>query len=849
MAGLHVIRRQSDIYFLRVTRWARQTCARLATPTSISTGYVWIAMAGAALTLACGIRSFGFLHPGLLVIYALGFLGIEIFEERVPELRSLAPTLMLVAAIQLSLSEALVVALIWYGARFSDGRRDLYSLVVRAAFVIVAVGSVSVIVHAAVFVKVLAIKATLAALCYFAVNYLSALVLQSFERERWTGWQHDVAFGSWFLQAAFVGLLSEVIAETSEWTPLLAIPGTYLLHRWFRSDTLNTINHAEDMAALHLRTIEALALAIEAKDHTTADHLRRVQVYATEPGKELKLSALELEALRAASLLHDIGKLAVPEHIISKPGKLTREEFEKMKIHPTVGAEILEHVKFPYPVAPIVAAHHEHWDGSGYPRGLQGEQIPIGARILSAVDCLDALATDRQYRRALPLDDAMKVLLVEAGKSFDPQVVALLQRRYVELEEMAKGDPTPALSTEEVVERGNAPAAGFEVGSATSRTSQPDAIDNATATAAAYHESQRLFGMARGLEELTLQEILAILSLRIKAIIPFDGLAVYVKKDRVLEPAFVTGDDSHLFGSLRIPMGEGLSGWVAENKKPILNGNPSVEPGYLNNPTIVSMLQSALAVPLEGSEGVVGVLALYQKSKDVFTSDQLRLLDALGANLAIFIDNCSQGRQFETDTAREAMTGSPSILALMLHLNAEIERCRANQLSLRVLACDLDDFKVINDRFGHLTGDHILRVLGDAFHRICADYGYIARSGGNEFVIILPSATEHSMDALTARLRAAACEIGWSVCQEDLLRLSFGSAVMPPEGGAPHALIRDAESRMRLVKRQRKSWALENGTNSSSAPQSFRDDPCTLESRPSISLQLGYASNRRDKTA
>ena len=132
------------------------------------------------------------------------------------------------------------------------------------------------------------------------------------------------------------------------------------------------------------------------------------------------MSPEELDALQAAALLHDIGKLAVPEHIISKPGKLTPEEFEKMKIHPLVGAEILEEVKFPYPVVPIVRAHHEKWDGTGYPFGLAGEEIPIGARILSAVDCLDALASDRQYRRALPLDEAMKIVEDESGKAFDP---------------------------------------------------------------------------------------------------------------------------------------------------------------------------------------------------------------------------------------------------------------------------------------------------------------------------------------------------------------------------------------------------------------------------------------------
>src|SRR5208283_5016600 len=186
--------------------------------------------------------------------------------------------------------------------------------------------------------------------------------------------------------------------------------------------------------------------------------------YAIEIAKELNLNADEIDALRAAAILHDIGKLAVPEHIISKPGKLTAEEFEKMKIHPVVGAKILERVKFPYPVASIVRSHHEKWDGSGYPNGLVGEAIPIGARILSTVDCLDALASDRQYRKALPLDEAMAKVASEAGAAFDPRVVAILERRYVEWEKLARLQPAqapPKLSTDVKVERGLAPDAGF----------------------------------------------------------------------------------------------------------------------------------------------------------------------------------------------------------------------------------------------------------------------------------------------------------------------------------------------------------------------------------------------------
>ncbi len=220
---------------------------------------------------------------------------------------------------------------------------------------------------------------------------------------------------------------------------LLLLPVIYVIYRSYRmylGHLEDEKKHVEQMAALHLRTIEALALAIDAKDHTTHEHLSRVRTYAVESGAGNELCRTsELEALRAAALLHDIGKLAVPEHIISKPGKLTPEEFEKMKIHPVVGAEILERVEFPYPVVPIVRSHHEKWDGTGYPDGLKGEEIPIGARILSAVDCLDALASDRQYRRALPLDQAMAEVAKLSGKSFDPEVVAVLQTRYVELEQ------------------------------------------------------------------------------------------------------------------------------------------------------------------------------------------------------------------------------------------------------------------------------------------------------------------------------------------------------------------------------------------------------------------------------
>src|SRR6202453_5045837 len=253
------------------------------------------------------------------------------------------------------------------------------------------------------------------------------------------------SFPYYLVGAGIAGAISW-FNHTFNWeTSLLFVPAIYLIYRSYRlylGKLEDEKRHVEEMANLHLRTIEALALAIEAKDQTTHEHLQRVRVYAIEVAKELGVKGAELEALHAAALLHDIGKLAVPEHIISKPGRLTPEEFEKMKIHTVIGAEILERVRFPYPVVPIVRAHHEKWDGSGYPFGLKGTEIPIGARILSAVDYLDALASDRQYRRAMPLDDVMQRISGEAGKSFDPKVVDVLKRRYKSLENLARAKST-----------------------------------------------------------------------------------------------------------------------------------------------------------------------------------------------------------------------------------------------------------------------------------------------------------------------------------------------------------------------------------------------------------------------
>jgi len=629
------------------------------------------------------------------------------------------------------------------------------------------------------------------------------------------------SFPYYLVGAAAVGLVG-IINRSAGWqTSLLVLPLIYWVYRSYRlylgrleaeKERVEVEKrHVEQIASLNMRTIEALALAIEAKDHTTHTHLQRVRTYAVEVATELNLAEEQIEALRAAALLHDIGKLAVPEQIINKPGKLTPEEFEKMKVHPLVGAEILDRVAFPYPVAPIVRAHHERWDGSGYPEGLAGENIPIGARILAAVDCLDALASHRQYRPALPLAEAMAKVKEKSGTWFDPKIVTILESRYIELERMAQMSEDTAvagLSRTVRVERGLAPAAGFE---RTEPTHGP--IDNAdflTSIASARQEAQTMFELSQDLGvSLSLSETLSVLSMRLRRMIPFDSIAVFVNRNGWLLPELVSGENFRALSSLKIRVGEGLCGWVAENSRPIVNGNPQVEAGYSNDPVKhTTLLQSALVVPLEGLNGVVGVLAMYQTNRDAFTPDHLRILLAVASKVALSVENALKYQQAESSATTDYLTGLPNARSLFVHLAQEVARCRRMKSSLAVLLCDIDGFKQINDSFGHLEGDKLLREFTTRLKDVCRGYDYVARMGGDEFVITAPGLTPEAAKEKAERLNQAAIESGRHVCGRDLITLSVGMAFCPEDGYDVERLLAEADRRMYSMKQAHHSEAV-----------------------------------------
>jgi diguanylate cyclase (GGDEF)-like protein/putative nucleotidyltransferase with HDIG domain len=637
---------------------------------------------------------------------------------------------------------------------------------------------------------------------YFAVNTMSVsgVIAIAERRNPIRVWKECYlwSFPYYLLGALIAGGLSLINRSLGWQVAILVLPVVYWIYRSYRTylDRLEAEKkHSEEIAALHLRTIEALSLAIEAKDHTTHDHLKRVQTYAVQIGIDLRLSDPELNAIRAAALLHDIGKLAVPEHILSKPGRLTPEEFERMKIHPIVGAEILNRVQFPYPVIPIVRSHHEKWDGSGYPDGLRAEQIPIGARILAVVDCFDALTSERPYRRAMLPEEAVRLLQSERGKSYDPQVVDLVERRYQELEQAAKGSVQEKGLTDLVfkVDGNIAPAAGF------AELPNDDEVRAASflgSIVSARQEAQLLFELAQTLgNSLSLKETLSVVAVRLKEMVPHDSIVFSVCQDGKLIPKYVHGVDYDLFASLQIPLGLGISGWVAQNEKPIINGNPAAESKHLGDPSRVSVLQSALSIPLRGRDSVTGVLSLYLREKG-FTNDHLRMLLAASSKLGLSVENALQFEKAQDNASTDFLTGLPNARAICIHLEKEISRSRRTGSALAILLCDLNGFKRVNDNFGHLVGNKLLQEIANRLKAACREYDQVGRLGGDEFVFVLPDMQEDFVEELKTRLRAAVTEAAQVACQDETVSVSIGCALHPRDGATAEALLAEADRRM-----------------------------------------------------
>ncbi|MEP7367217.1 MAG: HD domain-containing phosphohydrolase [Acidobacteriota bacterium] len=590
-------------------------------------------------------------------------------------------------------------------------------------------------------------------------------------------------------------------------SPVLLLPFAFIAHcvsHSYLGRLSNQKHHLERMAELHMRTIEALALAIEAKDHTAQNHLQRMQLYCHSIGKVLNLPTEELEALRAAAVLHDVGKLAVPEHILAKPGRLTREEFEKVKIHPSIGAEILERVDFPYPVARIVRYHHEKWNGGGYPSGLRGEEIPVGARILAAVDCFDALISGRPYRSAYSIDEALGKMADESGSSFDPRVIDVLLEGYLEWEEMLAARAIVPVAQErdvatELMQRDQERMPPRRLSSQEIRPAYFDTI------AAARQEAQVLLELTQQLgNSLHLDETLSVLAGGLKQMIAFDSITIYVLRDEILSPRYASGDCASILLSREIPFGQGLVGWVAQHRNPIVNGNPRVELGAAAEGVRAAQLESALALPLIGLEETAGVLMLSRRNAESFSKDNLRVLLTITGKLGVVVENALKYEQATASASTDFLTALPNSRSLFLQLESEIARASRTNGTLAVLVTDLDGFKLVNDRHGHLVGNAVLRSVAKTLRLSCREYDYVARMGGDEFVILMPGMKPGDLNDKVVALDHGVTAAAYTVCPEAEIALSVGIAQFPADGPTAEQLLAEADHRMYQSKQQRK---------------------------------------------
>jgi diguanylate cyclase (GGDEF)-like protein len=399
------------------------------------------------------------------------------------------------------------------------------------------------------------------------------------------------------------------------------------------------------------------------------------------------------------------------------------------------------------------------------------------------------------------MDEAMRKVAAESGTSFDPRVIEILQQRCHDLERLALAcDEEPArLSTDVKIDRGTAPGNGFE--NSRGGANGDRSGDFVNSIAAAREEVQSLFELAQDLgNSLSLNETLSLVALRVKRMIPYDTLTIYAPQGNVLRPKYVTGDHSRLFSGLEIPLGTGLSGWVAEKRKAIINGNPAVEPGYLSDETNFMAMRSALSVPLEGLTGAVSVMTLYHAERDAFTQDNLRILLAIAPKIALAIENALKYQQAETSAATDYMTGLPNARSLFLHLDSEVSRCRRSGAPVVVMVCDMNGFKMVNDRFGHLAGNRLLRVVADKLKESCREYDYVARMGGDEFVLILPGLSLEQVPIKIQRLSAITKEAGREVFSIEGLSLSIGYALYPEDGADAEQLLAEADRRMYAAK-------------------------------------------------
>ncbi|HKY06426.1 MAG TPA: diguanylate cyclase, partial [Blastocatellia bacterium] len=532
----------------------------------------------------------------------------------------------------------------------------------------------------------------------------------------------------------------------------------------------------------------------------THDHVRRVQIYSTGLARLFGLAEAEIEALKAGALLHDIGKLAVPDYILNKPGKLTPAEFEKMKVHTIVGAEILERVGFPYPVVPVVRHHHERWDGRGYPDGLRGDEIPITARILTVADCFDAVREDRQYRKAMTREEAIGLLREGSGTVFDPTVVSIFLDHLDDFETEIREQQIEPQVTGFQLDKGMTRAVNADIG--------PGVYERIRS---AHREVVTLYGIAETIgTSLDLRDTFAVFSSRLQDIVSYTTCVLYLQRtdSTDVEVTHVNGRHAERFKGRRLSAGAGVTGWVVANAHPLHNCDPRLDLDALRV-SLPEQYNVATVVPLMKDGDVLGALALYSADLKSYDADHLRLVEAVAKLASDAIANAVHHEKTETSALTDILTSLPNARALRYRFDEEADRARRHKDSFSVVMMDLDGFKSVNDRLGHQAGDHLLQQLSRLLLTLVRSSDFVARYAGDEFVAVCQARPEEAHELVQRIQRAVERHdfgLGGSATN---LGISVGWACFGRDGETLDELLLAADRSMYADKARRKALLAE----------------------------------------
>jgi diguanylate cyclase (GGDEF)-like protein/putative nucleotidyltransferase with HDIG domain len=664
-------------------------------------------------------------------------------------------------------------------------------------------------------VGVLVMGAFMLALFHFVINssLVGVMITLRGSNNFFTIWKESVLWTSLstFVGAAAAIIIFKLISVVSFLAFIIAVPIlaiTYFTYKVYLDKVEASNRHTEEMAALHLRTIEALAIAIDAKDEVTHDHVRRVQIYCTGLAKLFGLADPEIEALKAGALLHDIGKLAVPDYILNKPGTLTAAEFEKMKVHTIVGAEILERVGFPYPVVPVVRHHHERWDGRGYPDGLRGDEIPMTARILAVADCYDAVREERQYRKAMTRHEAIELLRQGSSTTFDPNIVAAFLEHLGDFETEIREQ---GLQLQTFVSKEDWSG---------SKSKKPDTAPIAyERIRSAHREVITLYDIAQTIgKSLDLRDTFAVFSSRLHDIVGYTTCVLYLIHHDTgeIEAAHVTGRNAELIKGKKMTSGIGIAGWVIANSHPMHNSDPRLDFDALRA-EIPESYRTATVVPMIKDDEAIGALALYSTDIPSYHMDHLRLVEAVAKLSADAIANALHHGKTETNALTDSLTGLPNARALRYRFDEALDRAHRHKDNFCVVMMDLDGFKAVNDRLGHQAGDGVLIDISRLLVSQTRSSDFISRYAGDEFVAILHVSPEEAKETVQRIQSTVEGYKFWANNATFFIGVSAGFSSYGVDGTTLDELILSADRDMYANKIKRKERAAQAANISESS--------------------------------